>query len=148
MKIKRGQKLCKNCNNVCGARSKVCKHCNKEFEVRTDPVVRMKSKRTKAARKGLMRVDNWRELKPKQTIYFNGRSGNYYLKSDGTKDYDTPKGTYRVYNILEEGIGVFGNRGYVFMYMGKERKSKWGEGIYHSPHKIYVKKDSKIAQDT
>lgn len=147
MNVKRGQKLCKHCNNVCGARSKVCKHCNKEFEVRTDPMVRMKIKRKKAARKNLIEA-NWRELRLGQNIYFNGRSGNYDLNSDGTRDYHKDKGVYRVVTILEEGFGAQGKNGYTFFYMGPERPSKWLSNMFNAPHKIYIKKDSKIAQDT
>jgi len=141
MKVKRGQKLCKNCNNVCGARSKVCKYCNKEFEVRTDPMVRMKIKRSKATRKNLIEA-NWRELSPGQNIYFRGRSGGYYLNSDGTKDYHKDKGVYRVVTLLDEGFGAQGKKGYTFFYMGKEKQSKWLDNMYDAPHKIYVKRTS------
>lgn len=143
MKLKRGHKLCKKCGNVNGARAKICKHCNKEFEVRTDPVVKMKRARSKAARKGLVPVENWRELKAGQYIHFKGRSGNYFIKSDGTKDFDTPKGVYKIYEVLDEGLGVWGNRGYTFLYMGKEKRSIWGGEAYLSAHKIYIKSAQK-----
>ena len=53
MKIKRGQKLCKECGQTCGARAKECKHCGAPFEVRTDPAVRMKRIGLRPRRKGL-----------------------------------------------------------------------------------------------
>ena len=86
MKLKRGYKLCKKCGETSGARAKICKHCGVEFEIRTDPVVKMKRARSKAARKGLVLVENWRELKAGQYVHFKGRSGSYFIKSDGTKD--------------------------------------------------------------
>lgn len=137
MKLKRGQKLCNHCNNVNGARAKVCKHCNKQFEVRTDLKTKINRKRNRL----LVEVKNWQDLKPRQTIYFKGRSGNYYLNHDGTKEYNTPKGVYKIDKVLQEGLGVFGNRGYTFIYMGKERKSTWGGNSYYSPHKIYIKNE-------
>lgn len=147
MNVKRGQKLCKKCNNVCGARSKVCKHCNNEFEVRTDPSTRMKRIRNKAKKKGLIEVSNWRELKPGQEIYYRGRSGSYWLNSDGTKEYVMDKGVYKIVDLYEKGIGAYGKKGYTFFHMEGEERSSISHLLYNSPHKILIKKDSKIAQN-
>ena len=143
MKLKRGQKLCNSCSNINGARARVCKHCNKEFEVRTDPVQRAKNKHKKKLTSNV----NWRELERGQEIYINGRSGNYFLNDDGTRTYSTHKGVYRVIEIKEEGLFCYGRSGNTFIYMGKEKQSKWLDTMYCSPHTIYIKKDSKIAQD-
>jgi hypothetical protein len=142
MKLKRGQKLCKECNNINGARARVCKHCNKEFEVRTDYKAKVARKRNKS----LMSID-WTTLQLGQEIYFKGRSGSYIVNHDGTRDYTTDKGVYKVVDIKENGFMAYGKKGNTFFYMGPERQCQWLSTLYNSPHKIYVKKNPKIAQD-
>ena len=137
MKLKRGQKLCKECGETSGARAKVCKHCGAPFEVRTDPTVRMKRLRSKAKRKGLVEAD-WRALKPGQAIHFNGRSGAYWLNGDGTKEYTTDKGVYKVVTILDKGFGAYGKKGYTFFDMSTGQSSMIPM-LYNSPYKIMVK---------
>lgn len=138
MKVKRGQKLCKKCNMTCGARAKVCKHCEAPFEVRTDPAVRMRRLRNKARRKGLKPVENWKELREGQEIHFNGRSGEYWLNADGTKDYVTDKGVYKIVTILDKGFGAYGKKGYTFFNM-TSGVSSISSMLYNSPYKILVK---------
>ena len=142
MKLKRGQKLCKHCNNINGARARVCKHCNNEFEVRGDPLKKIKKKRNK----NLISID-WKTLNTGDEIYFRGRSGTYLINHDGTKDYTTDKGVYRVVDIKDNGFLAYGKKGNTFFYMGPERQCKWLSTLYNAPHKIYVKKNAKIAQD-
>ena len=137
MKLKRGQKLCKECGETSGARAKVCKHCGAPFEVRTAPTVRMKRLRSKAKRKGLVEAD-WRELKPGQEIHFNGRSGAYWLNGDGTKEYTTDKGVYKVVTILDKGFGAYGKKGYTFFDMSTGQSSMIPM-LWNSPYKIMVK---------
>ena len=137
MKLKRGQKLCKNCNGVNGARSHTCKHCNKQFEVRGDTVQRMKIKRKK---KGFEKSTDWTTLSKGDIIYVNGRTGNYYIGQDGTKTYTTDKGVYTIADIKDNGLFVYGKRGYTYIYMGEERKSQYLDNMFQSPHKIYLKK--------
>lgn len=143
MKLKRGQKLCNNCNNINGARAHVCKHCNKEFEKRSD----FKAQVARKKKSKLTSNIDWKTLEQGQIIYINGRSGNYFLNDDGTKTYSTNKGVYRVIEVKEEGLFCYGRSGNTFIYMGLEKQSKWLDTMYQSPHTIYVKKDSKIAQD-
>jgi len=138
MKMKRGQKLCKECGQTCGARAKACKHCDAPFEVRTDPAVRMKRIRNKAKRKGLVEVSDWRELKLGDLVHYNGRSGSYWLNSDGTKDYTTDKGVYKVITILDKGFGAYGPTGYTFFDMSTGRSNVCSM-LYNSPYKILVK---------
>ena len=38
MKLKRGQKLCKNCQAVNAARQRVCITCNKPFQLKNTPI--------------------------------------------------------------------------------------------------------------
>jgi photosystem II stability/assembly factor-like uncharacterized protein len=143
MKLKRGQKLCKKCNNINGARARICKHCNEEFEVRGD----FKEKVNRKKNKNLTSID-WKTLNAGDEIYFKGRSGTYTINSDGTKDYSTDKGVYKVVELKDNGFFAYGKRGYTFFYMGEERQSKWLPSIYNAPHKIYIKKQPKIAQVT
>tara|TARA_B100001778_G_scaffold319140_1_gene308346 strand:- start:457 stop:921 length:465 start_codon:yes stop_codon:yes gene_type:complete len=138
MKIKRGQKLCKECGETSGARAKVCKHCGAPFEVRTDPAIRMKRLRSKAKRKGLVEVANWRELKPGQEVHYNGRSGSYWLNGDGTKDYTTDKGVYKIVNVLDKGFGAYGKKGYTFFDMSTG-VSKVSPYLHNSPYKLLIK---------
>lgn len=142
MKLKRGQKLCKSCNNINGARSRICKHCNTEFEIRTDYKAKVNRKRNKS----LMSID-WKTLNVGDEIYFKGRSGTYLVNHDGTRDYTTDKGVYRVVDIKDQGFMAYGKKGNTFFYMGPEKQCKWLATLYNSPHKIYIKKKPKIAQD-
>ena len=125
MKIKRGQKLCKECGETCGARAKTCKHCGAPFEVRTDPA-------------GLVEVSDWRELKPGQEVHYSGRSGEYWLNGDGTKEYTTDKGIYKIVNVLDKGFGAYGKKGYTFFDMSTG-VSKVSPYLHNSPYKIMVK---------
>ena len=138
MKLKRGQKLCKECGETSGARAKTCKHCGAPFEVRTDPAVRMKRLRSKAKRKGLVEVSDWRDLKEGQEIHYNGRSGEYWLNGDGTKEYTTDKGVYKIVNVLDKGFGAYGKKGYTFFDMSTGRSSV-SPYLYNSPYKILIK---------
>lgn len=138
MKIKRGQKLCKECGKTSGARAKVCKHCGAPFEVRTDPAVRMKRIRSKTTRKTLVEID-WRDLKVGNEIHHNGRSGAYWLNSDGTKEYTTDRGIYKVVTILDKGFGAYGPTGYTFFDM-TTGQSKISSMLYNSPYRILIKK--------
>jgi ribosomal protein L40E len=142
MKLKRGQKLCKKCNNINGARARVCKHCNEEFEIRGD----FKAKVVRKRNKNLISID-WKNLSNGDEIYFRGRSGTYTINSDGTRDYSTDKGVYKVVDIKDNGFIAYGKKGHTFFYMGEEKQSKWLPNIYNAPHKIYVKKQVKIAQN-
>jgi len=137
MKLKRGQKLCKNCNGINGARSHVCKHCNKAFEVRGDTVQRMRIKRKK---KGFEKSTDWKTINKGDVIYINGRTGNYYIGQDGNRTYTTDKGVYTVADIKDNGLFVYGKRGYTYIYMGEERKSQYLDNMFQAPHKIYLKK--------
>lgn len=141
MKLKRGQKLCKNCNNINGARAYICKHCNKKFEIRGDVVKKMKVKRKK---KGFEKSTDWKTIKLGDVIYVNGRTGNYYIGQDGDKTYTTDKGVYTVAEIKDNGLLVYGKRGYTYIYMGDECRSKYLDNMYQAPHRIYLKKTPEL----
>ena len=98
----------------------------------------MKRIRNKAKRKGLVEVSDWRELKLGDLVHYNGRSGSYWLNSDGTKDYTTDKGVYKVITILDKGFGAYGPTGYTFFDMSTGRSNVCSM-LYNSPYKILVK---------
>lgn len=132
MKLKRGQKLCGNCNKINGARSYVCKYCNNQFEIRAKHNKLIKKKKIKKY------VDiDWRSLEKNDKIKLLGRSGNYHLNSNGDKTYLSDPGVYTIVSIDENGLVVYGNEGgFGYIYMGKEEPHKDIPNVYRSPHKI------------
>jgi hypothetical protein len=135
MKVKRGQKLCKNCNQINGARSHTCKHCNHEF-VSGATSKNKKVKRAKKQKK-LEHIDNWQELSNGDRIKVFGRSGNYYIGENGDKQYLTDAGIYIVKSQDSKGLVVYGNEGgFGYIYMGPEEQSTYIPNMYRAPHKI------------
>lgn len=134
MKLKRGQKLCKNCNQINGARAHVCKHCNTEF-VSGGPKTKNKTRIKK--QKKFESVD-WKALNVGDRIKVFGRSGNYYINDAGEKLYMSDPGIYTVQKLEENGMVVYnGDRGgYGYIYMGEETSSPYIDNMYRSPHKI------------
>jgi len=132
MKVKRGQKLCKNCNNINGARAHVCKHCNHEFVSNSkSKVVKVKKKKFKKYEE----ITDWQSLNAGDKIKVIGRSGNYYLGEDGDKQYLTDAGVYTVQDKDDLGLRVY-DGGYGYIYMGPEVRSNVIPNMYRSPHKI------------
>lgn len=133
MKLKRGQKLCKNCNQINGARAHTCKHCNNEFK----PGATSKNKKTKPRKvKKFEEITDWKELKNGDRIKVVARSGNYYLNDEtGEKQYLTDGGIYTIQDIDSSGLVVYAN-GYGYIYMGPEVRSNTIPNMYRSPHKI------------
>lgn len=130
MKPKRGQKLCKNCNKINGARSHVCKHCNSEFvSTSKNKPVKIKKK------KKFEEIHNWKDLQNGDRIKVIGRSGNYYVGDNGEKQYLTDGGIYTVKDKDDSGLIVY-DCGYGYIYMGPEIKSDSIPNMYRSPHKI------------
>lgn len=132
MKVKRGQKLCKNCDQVNGARSHVCKHCNHEF------VSNSKSKSGKVKKKKVKKyeeVQNWRDLECGDKIKVIGRSGNYYIGDNGERQYLSDAGVYTVQSKDDLGLRVY-DGGFGYIYMGPEVQSTLIPNMYRSPHKI------------
>lgn len=132
MKLKRGQKLCKNCNGINGARSHICKHCNSEFKAGAIS----KNKPTKIRKpKKYETISDWTSLKSGDKIKVIGRSGNYYVGSNGERQYLTDAGMYTINDIDGSGLHVY-NGGYGYIYMGPEVPSQVIPNMYRSPHKI------------
>lgn len=134
MKLKRGQKLCKNCNNINGARAYVCKHCNTEFA--TAAQGKNKFKKFKKKIKKFQDVD-WKALEKGDRIKVIGRSGTYYINSEGEKMYMSDPGIYIVQKVDHSGLVVYGkDGGFGYIYMGIEEQSKDVPNMYRCPHKI------------
>lgn len=133
MKLKRGQKLCKNCNNINGARSHTCKHCNNEFvSASINKQTKFKTKKPKKFEE----ID-WKELSTGDTIKVIGRSGNYYVNSMGERMYMSDAGVYTVRSKDSKGLVVYStDGGYGYIYMGPEIQSDLMDNMYRSPHKI------------
>ena len=135
MKLKRGQKLCKNCNGINGARSHVCKHCNHEFTSATTS----KSKKAPKVKKPKKYEDiiDWKTLVAGDRIKVVGRSGNYYIGESGDKQYMSDAGIYTVKSHDNNGLIVYANDGgFGYIYMGPEKRSDLIPNMYRSPHKI------------
>lgn len=135
MKLKRGQKLCKNCNNINGARSHVCKHCNNEFTIGATSKNKNPPKIKKV--KKFEEIKDWKSLASGDLIKVIGRSGNYYIGDSGDKQYLTDAGIYTVKSHDANGLIVYaGDGGWGYIYMGVEVKSDTIPNMYRSPHKI------------
>lgn len=131
MKLKRGQKLCKNCNNVNGARAHTCKHCNHQFVSNNKKTSNIKKKKVKKYEE----IADWKSLSVGDKIKVIGRSGNYYLGENGDKQYLTDAGVYTVQDKDDLGLRVY-DGGYGYIYMGPEIRSSIIPNMYRSPHKI------------
>lgn len=135
MKLKRGQKLCKNCNGINGARSHVCKHCNTEFVKGAANTNNKKPKGFKTRIKKYEEIVDWKLLQRGDKIKVVGRSGNYYINPNGERQYLTDAGIYTIKDIDERGLHVY-DGGYGYIYMGPEVPSEVIPNMYRSPHKI------------
>lgn len=137
MKLKRGQKLCKNCNQTNGARSHTCKHCNHSFKSNDAPISKNKPGKVKKQRKPkkFEEISDWTSLQNGDRIKVIGRSGNYYMGQDGERQYLTDAGLYTVRGVDSLGLHVY-DGGYGYIYMGPEVRSDVIPNMYRSPHKI------------
>lgn len=135
MKVKRGQKLCKHCNGINGARSHTCKHCNAEFVIGANSKSKKPGKIKKP--KKFEEIADWKSLSNGDRIKVIGRSGNYYVNDSGEKQYLSDAGVYTVKSHDANGLIVYGNEGgWGYIYMGPEIKSDTIPNMYRSPHKI------------
>jgi len=133
MKPKRGQKLCKNCNKINGARAHSCKHCDHAFVTKSKGDKPVKPKKTKK----YSEVENWKDLIVGDKIKVIGRSGNYYINSSGERQYMTDAGSYTISATDDSGLMVYGDgEGFGYIYMGPEVRSDVIPNMYRSPHKI------------
>lgn len=136
MKLKRGQKLCKNCNQINGARAHTCKHCNNEFVSKSEGGVVTKTKRKKKFKK-YDTVDRWQDLVKGDRIKVIRGSGTYYINDSGDKQYLADAGIYSVVSNDDKGLTVYASDGgFGYIYMGPEEPSTTIPNVYRSPHKI------------
>jgi hypothetical protein len=137
MKLKRGQKLCKNCNGINGARAHSCKHCNTEFATASVSKSSKPGKIKKQRKPKKFQEIDWKELSVGDKIKVVGRSGNYYVNSEGDKQYLTDAGLYTVQRQDTNGLIVYSSDGgFGYIYMGPEMVSDTIPNMYRSPHKI------------
>ena len=126
MTLKRGQKRCDRCGHICGARTLVCKECGAKFVV-----VRGRSTNAKK-----YQIEDWRFLNKGDKIRVKQGSGPYFISYNGEKTYTTERGTYEVVKLLDDGIQAWGPHGHTFLYMGKDRPSKYLESYIQSAHRL------------
>lgn len=125
MKIKRGQKLCVNCNTINGVRSFNCKSCGNAFKMKKG-----------IFKKSPQKVEDYTLLQKGDRIKIVGGSGPYYTTKDGIRHYFTDRGKYTVDKIVHNGIIAHGKCGIEFFYMGPIQTSPILKSIVRSPHKI------------
>jgi ribosomal protein L40E len=127
---KRGQKTCDKCGTSNGVRAYHCKECDSAFKMKKLP----------KGRRGII-VKNWKELEAGEYVRVVGRSGTYYIKESGEKEYFTHAGIYHIHKMYPQGISVVGTgrrkHGHEYLYMGKEKRSKLVDNMFNAPHKLY-----------
>ena len=131
---KRGQKVCKSCDQINGARAYTCKKCGEPFKMKNG-----------AIRYGKKPIEDWTTLKEGDCFRVLSRSGDYYYNKNGDKVHFTTAGKYRVKEIHDEGIACWGmggkTSGYYYLYMGEEKQTESGSMCWKSPHRIVRIKD-------
>jgi hypothetical protein len=132
VKLSRGQKLCKKCNEVNAARQRVCKSCGNCFTSKNSPIVG--------------EIKNWKDLEKGTLIKVIQGTGPYYIaKRDSDESFAGEKicmgdtGVFKVISTDDNGIVVYGasrkNSGYSYLYMGQSKKSE-NTGTYLEPYRI------------
>ena len=125
-KLSRGKKTCSECGTVTGVRSFVCPNCEHEFK--------MKKGRKRPRKK---EVKDFKTLEKGDSIRVVGGSGPYYTSPEtGERMYLVDRGKYTVISTDDNGIQVYGQNGYGYLYMGKSCPSKLMNSITQSPCKI------------
>jgi len=131
-KLKRGQKLCKNCNTINGVRSFNCKKCLSPFVMK---------KRKKLFSKSAHFISDYTQLERGDIIKVLGGNGLYHTDEEGNRHYLVNRGKYTVDKVVKNGIMAMTQYGsYEFLYMGPEEKSPILTTLTRSPHKIILVK--------
>ena len=133
MALKRGQKKCDGCGVIVGARTKQCKDCGHKFIIR-------KGRGTTGKK---YQIADWTELRRGDRIRCKQGSGPYYTDHAGERHYTTPRGTYQVMSIDMSGKGIiaWGPYGAEYLYMGKDKVSKYLKSYTNTAHRITYSKD-------
>ena len=132
MKLKRGQKLCKQCKSINAARQRICIECKKPFQLKNTPIKN--------------EIKDWKNLQKGDAFRVINGTGPYYILtrncSEGEKGdriFMGAKGKYIVKEISEYGIHAWSktSRGsyYEFVYMGKDRYEQ-ALNIHKRAHRI------------
>ena len=131
-KLKRGQKMCKNCQTINGVRSFNCKNCSHPFK--------MKGTRKTITVNGKIKrnfITDHKTLEKGDYIRVFKKGGPYHLDPAGNKNYLCRKGKYTVDKVTDNGIMVYSQYGgFEFLYMGPVEKSPVLDTIIRAPHKI------------
>tara|TARA_R110002110_G_scaffold135681_1_gene319881 strand:+ start:96 stop:530 length:435 start_codon:yes stop_codon:yes gene_type:complete len=139
-KLKRGQKLCKKCDSVNAARSRLCSSCGSAFIAKNTPIKN--------------EIMDWRSLQKGELFRVVQGTGPYFVCTRGSEEsvagdkiYMGCKGKYEVVNVLGNGLmckGIGKNScGLEFLYMGSKELSK-NTGINKEPHRLIKIKPRKI----
>lgn len=132
MKLKRGQKICKKCDCINAARSRLCKECGNPFISKNTPIKN--------------EVKDWRSLEKGDCLKVIQGTGPYYVckreteeGNAGDKIYMGSKGKYEVISVDSKGLICKGigkkNCGVEFVYMGEKKLSEY-TGITKEPHRL------------
>ena len=145
-KLKRGQKMCRNCNTINGVRSFNCKSCNHAFVMKSGPKDgTFKKKKIKKFRKQM--VEDYTTLLPGDIIKVVQGTGPYHTDHEGVKHSIGNKGKYRVKSILSNGVMVCSDYGcQEFLYMGPVMPSPTVDTVTRAPHKVILLKRADHAQ--
>jgi hypothetical protein len=128
IKLKRGQKLCPECNSVNAARSYQCKMCGSDFLPKN---TLLKNE-----------VENWRDLQKGEEVKVIQGSGPFFRLDkdceDGSRNerlYMNESGVYTIVELRDNGVMAYGDSGYAFLYMGP---SVYREetGINREPYRL------------
>lgn len=129
IKLKRGQKLCKECEGVNPSRQRVCKYCGVEF-----------------IRKGTKlkgEIKNWKDIEPGSLVRTVCGTGPYIIDRTGEKIYTGHNGVFRVYKVDRDGLQTFSTEGYfAYLYMGKSRRSSLSSEFVE-PYRLKIEKRKK-----
>lgn len=114
-------KICPGCKKGVGVRTREC-DCGYKFLAKIKP-------------KNNPKLDecDWRSLKPGDRIKTVQGTGPVYMLN-GQVEYMGHFGIFTVHSLNKDGINVFGDEGYAYIYMGKERKMITGTIL--RPYKI------------
>ena len=118
---KRGQKTCKSCDKVNGARAYTCKKCGEPFVMKNGRI-----------RYGKKPIEDWTTLKEGDCFRVLSRSGDYFIKREtGEKVHFTTAGKYRVKEITYKngkpyGLSCWGlggrTSGFYWLYMDEQER--------------------------
>lgn len=133
-----GKKKCPECEKICGARSHFCPNCEYNFlphkEKKTFQYVPIKRR----LKKNEERVEDWENIENGRKIRVMKDSGDYYIGEDGERIYMSDPGVFTVRGRDRNGIKVYGNSGFGYVYMGPAGKSKSFSELYKAPCEIVV----------